>query len=923
MAARARPKHLCSVSPTPDPADIPPRLAAALADRYRLVRELGMGGMATVYLAEDLKHHRQVAVKVLRPELAASLGTERFLREIEIAAALHHPHILPLYDSGTVSLPTDSRLTTHDSRLLFFVMPYVEGESLRTRLQREKQLPVDDAVRIAREVADALSYAHAKGVVHRDIKPENILLESGHAMVADFGIARALTISGQERLTEVGLALGTPAYMSPEQAAGNADVDARSDIYSLGCVLYEMLAGQPPFQGATFEVLLRQHITATSLPVTQFRPATPAYISEALARALEKNPADRFAGTREFAAALGEGHTSGPRPAPTISGPVATPVAAPHTRFPRAVLYSFLALGAAAIVWRLSRDGPVRVAGDAPPPPPATRLVQLTFHEGVEEWPAWSPDGKQLAFSQEVGGFKKLFVKDLATGTERQVTSVPKDDIQPSWSPDGRRLAFVRASLPTGKLEPGDVLGWYADGGDIWSLDIAAGTERLLIEKAFNPAWSPDGNRLAFDAAWAGSRRIWIADSNGRNPQQVTGDSVESVVHASARWAPDGKRLVFRRILKTRSDIRVVDIATKSTTVITDDNVPDLDPTWSPSGRFIYFSSSRGGGLNIWRVPVDESGKSSGPGQQLTTGAGPDLELAAAPDSKRLAFAVLGINSDVWRLPVDPVTGRPTGDPAVLVGTTRVESRASWSRDGKTIAFNSDRQGDMNLWVRTLADGVEKQVTTGPGGDYQPDWSPDGSTLVFFSSRSGNNEIWTVNIASGALKQLTSGPGTKTNPFFSPDGSEVAYHSDADGRIEAWVMNSDGSGGRQVTTSGAGGHFMRWSTDGKALFLNARTPSGVRIVRLNVATGAMDSLPPVSSGAHISLSPDQQRILDVRNHKTVWVHPLDGSEPYQVFEFPDPDIRIDYPVWSPDGKWILFDRAAPSGGDIWLLEGIE
>ena len=922
MAARPPSQHLCSVSLAPDPANIPPSLAAALADRYRLVRELGMGGMATVYLAEDLKHHRQVAVKVLRPELAASLGTERFLREIEIAAALHHPHILPLYDSGVASL--EPQATTHDSRLLFFVMPYVEGESLRTRLEREKQLPLDDALRITREVADALSYAHGKNVVHRDIKPENILLESGHAMVADFGIARAVAASGKERLTEAGLALGTPTYMSPEQAAGSGEVDARSDIYSLACVLYEMLAGQPPFRGATFEVLLRQHIAANPLPVTQFRPATPQFVDDALVRALEKNPADRFTGTREFAAALGDGSTSGPRPASGASGTSARPAAAMPTQVPRAVIYGVLALIAAAIAWRLVRSGPARDTADAPAaPPPATRLVQLTFREGVEEWPAWSPDGKQLAFTQEVNGFKKLFVKDLATGAERQLTTGAQDDIQPSWSHDGRQIAFVRASLPTGKLEPGDVLGWYAEGGDIWAIDLSTGQERPLIEKAFNPAWSLAGNRLAFDAGWAGSRRIWIADSNGRNPQQVTADSVESVVHASARWSPDGARLVFRRILKTRSDIRVVDIATKTTTVITDDNVPDLDPAWSPSGRFIYFSSSRGGGLNIWRVPVSSSGTAAGPAQQLTTGAGPDLELATAPDGKRLAFAVLGINSDVWRLPVDPVAGRPAGDPSAVVGTTRVESRAAWSRDGKSIAFNSDRQGDMNLWIRTLAGGVERQVTTGPGGDYQPDWSPDGSTLVFFSSRSGNNEIWTVNIADGALKQLTSGPGTKTNPFFSPGGRQVAFHSDRDGRIEAWVMNTDGSAPRQLTTGGSGGHFMRWASDGKALFLSARTPSGVRIVRLDVETGSMDSLPPISSGAHISLSPDQKRMLDVRNHKTIWVHPLDGAGPYQVFEFPDPDIRIDYPVWSPDGRWILFDRAAPSGGDIWLLEGIE
>jgi serine/threonine-protein kinase len=227
-------------------SEITQQLKAALADRYVIERELGAGGMATVYLAEDLKHRRRVAVKVLRPELAAALGGERFLREIETTANLRHPHILPLYDSG------DANGT------LFYVMPYVEGESLQDRMAREKQLPVDDALRIAGEVADALSYAHGRGVIHRDIKPDNIMLENGHAVVADFGIAQAVSDSGGERLTQTGMAVGTPLYMSPEQSNGEP-VDARSDLYGLACVVYEMLAGSPPFSGPTALAVMARH----------------------------------------------------------------------------------------------------------------------------------------------------------------------------------------------------------------------------------------------------------------------------------------------------------------------------------------------------------------------------------------------------------------------------------------------------------------------------------------------------------------------------------------------------------------------------------------------------------------------------------------------------------------------------------------
>jgi serine/threonine-protein kinase len=275
-------------------------LRLALADRYRVERELGQGGMATVFLARDLKHERDVAIKVMHPEIAQSLGAERFLREIAMTANLRHPLILPLYDSGIVA------------GILFYVMPYIDGGSLRDRLDRDKQLPIDEALAIAREVADALGYAHACGVVHRDIKPENILLERGHAVVSDFGIARTNTAFGSERITETGMSLGTPTYMSPEQAAGDRDVDGRSDLYALGCVLYEMLGGQPPFTGPTAESVTRQHLITEPAPITNLRPTVPPEVAGALARTLAKNPADRFNPAAQFVQAL----TKGAQPVP-------------------------------------------------------------------------------------------------------------------------------------------------------------------------------------------------------------------------------------------------------------------------------------------------------------------------------------------------------------------------------------------------------------------------------------------------------------------------------------------------------------------------------------------------------------------------------------------------------------------------------
>src|SRR5213594_2585999 len=267
-------------------------LSAALVGQYRIDRELGQGGMATVYLAHDLKHERKAAIKVLRPELAQALGAERFLREIAIAARLNHPHILALHDSGEAG------------GLLFYVMPFVEGESLRDRLNREQQLPVDEAVRIAQQVASALSYAHSHDLVHRDIKPENILLAGDEVVVADFGIARAITAAGGEQLTSTGIAVGTPAYMSPEQGSGQPQLDGRSDVFSLGCVLYEMLAGAPPFTGPTAQAIMARRLTDPVPPLRTVRETVPESVEQAIGKALAKVPADRFPTATQFAEAL-------------------------------------------------------------------------------------------------------------------------------------------------------------------------------------------------------------------------------------------------------------------------------------------------------------------------------------------------------------------------------------------------------------------------------------------------------------------------------------------------------------------------------------------------------------------------------------------------------------------------------------------
>ena len=491
-------------------------LAAALADRYSFERELGRGGMATVYLATDLRHDRPVALKVLHPQLAASLGPERFLREIKLAARLQHPHILTVLDSGDAA------------GRLWFTMPFIEGESLRDRLVREKQLAVEDAVRIAREAADALDYAHRHGVIHRDIKPENILLSDGHALVADFGIARAL--GGDEHLTETGMAIGTPAYMSPEQAAGERELDARTDIYSLGTVLYEMLAGEPPFAGPTMQAMAARRLSSEAPSVRQYRTAVPETVDRAVRKALARVPADRFASAGELARALAPvtDTTSGATPATVVTTATAT-----RPRRHRSVVLLGLGflLGLGVLFGWLRRHGEAPAGGDV------KRLAVLPFDnlgaaddeyfaDGVTDeirGKLASIPGLQVTASRSAAEYKKSG-KDLATiARELGVDYLLVGKVR--WEKGDAGRSRVRVSPELIQMSTGstkweqpfeasltDVFQVQADvaGRVAQALDVAlgAGAKQALGER-------PTQNLAAYDAYLKGeevSRSLNVGD---------------------------------------------------------------------------------------------------------------------------------------------------------------------------------------------------------------------------------------------------------------------------------------------------------------------------------------------------------------------------------------------------------------------------
>jgi serine/threonine-protein kinase len=518
------------------------RLNTALAGRYRIERHLGAGGMATVFLAEDLKHKRKVALKVLKPELAAVLGAERFVQEITTTASLQHPHILALFDSGTAD------------GFLFYVMPWIQGETLREKLNRETQLGVDEAVRIAREVLDALEYAHQHGIVHRDIKPENILLHGGHAMVADFGIALAVSAAAGGRMTETGLSLGTPHYMSPEQATAEKEITARSDVYSLGAVLYEMLTGQPPHLGGSAQQIIMRIITDTPRPVSEIRKSVPQNVAVAVSKALEKLPADRFESAKAFSDALAN-------PAymnAAFTGTAPTPVLASPQRARDLVLVGILvaAVAVSATWWLSTRhtEAPLAVhfAFSTAPSQPLGNTLGLTV--------ALSPNGQVVVYATaDSTGHQRLFKRALDDLGQQPIAGTDAATF-PFFSPDGRWLGFF-------------------DGFQLKKIPVDGGTATPLADLPgiFGASWGPAGIVASTNG------KLVLVPSGGGTPVPLTrGDST------AGYWPmvlPDGKAVVYAT---TPTGTAQLAVAVLSTGRVVDLGLPGRAPVGVVGGELIF-----------------------------------------------------------------------------------------------------------------------------------------------------------------------------------------------------------------------------------------------------------------------------------------------------------------------------------------------
>jgi len=854
-----------------DVPDTATRLRTALEGRYTIERELGAGGMALVYLAHDVRHDRRVALKVLRPELASVIGAERFLAEIKTTANLQHPHILPLFDSGEVG------------GIVFYVMPYVDGESLRACLEREKQLSIGTALRIAREVSDALTHAHARGIIHRDIKPENIMLQGGHALVADFGIALAVANTGAARLTETGMSLGTPHYMSPEQAMGERTLDARTDIYALGCVVYEMLAGEPPFTGATAQAIVARVLTDEPRPLRELRHTVPPAVDDAVLTALQKLPADRFATAGEFAAALS---TDDRVPTRRLAHRVET-----ARRSPRDVVLAVLLVVTAigALAWGLTHAA-------ARPPVVSAPLIRFHFpaefaRMGSGSAIGMSPDGSQLALVQfaSEGLTTRLALRRL---DRDEIVVIPGTEgaLSPFFSPDGHAVAYAEGPRLKRVGLNGEQPTILTDlgGADI----VARGT------------WAPNGT-IFFTSRRGQLFRVSAAGGTAERIAQPPTGRYDAPI-----WLPGGRILVSSQPTNSE-DFELVVLSVETGRVL------------ARLGRGLGVQYVETGGRGYVTFVSPNAALTSMPfDAQKLQRDGPNTAIPGfqAPVRGRSLLAAVSATGTVAYATNDLankelVLVSTAGESVVLPAGIRAFRGPRFSPDGRRITVDVEPGGDLvgDVWVLDRQPGTFTRLTF-EGSSVFPEWTPDGSAVLYSAvGKSGSREIYRVPAdrsaapslvirssspifeavqssdntllyretadstgrdivrvpAQGKPTSFATSPFQEVSPAISPDGRLVLYMSDESGRDEIYVRPMTGAG--RVQVSSTGGTEPRWGPGGReayywskdTLFAVSITPSPALAVeaRRVVLTGRYSHEPFHSN---YDVSPDGKHFVFVR-----------------------------------------------------------
>ena len=867
-------------------------IAAALADRYRVERELGAGGMATVYLAEDLKHHRKVAVKVLRRDLAESLGAERFLREIRIAAQLQHPHIVGLLDSGEAG------------GSLYYVMPYVEGETLRTRLERDKRFSATDTARVLAEIADALAYAHERGIVHRDIKPENVMITGRHAVVADFGIARALAAgtaehdaagAGAARHTTLGVALGTPAYMSPEQAAADPTVDHRADIYALGVIGYELLAGEPPFRGPPQQVLMA-HVTQMPVPLGEHRPDVPAPLRDAIMRSLAKRPDERWASAAELGAALESTITpSGGHP-PTLALPAAD-TRGRRRRLAIAGVAAVLAIAIALIAVLATRSSPLTVMSTS----------QITSDAGLYLDPALSPDGKLLAYAAGPPSAMRVFVQQLGGGQSLPLApDEPGDQRWPQWSPDGQRIAFASDSGV-------DVVA--ALGGK--PRRIATFTRGYFA----SPTWSPDGRRIAYSDT-AGVEIVEVETGHttrvAMTPhiagQYVGGD------YFDLQWSPNGRWIAassgngefafakndLGNVLASRIWLLASD-GSKQLMLPSDSSALEISPVWLADSRHLLFVSTRGGGRDVYEVGVTHDGRFDRRPTRLTTGLQAH-SISLAADGHELAYSSYTPSAGVWTIQLSPTGSVSSRNAVQLTHGTDVIEETVLSPDHRSLLVTANRSGHSNLYTMPIDGGPAVQLTFDTTDVFDVGWSRTGRE-VFFLRTGSEYGLYTMPSAGGPAQEIPNSGINYRRPAWSAVADVLLFTYGADPKQPlATIERTAGKWSTPRVIPGTeNAQYPTWSPDGRSIAYLTRTASA-RSAELNAlavipAQGGAPRVLVSASGDLVELdrpmwggSDEAQtiyyRAVDANGRISLWSIASSGGAPRALVTFDDPDRPV-------------------------------
>ena len=840
--------------------------------------------MATVYLANDVRHNRAVALKVLKPELGAVLGAERFLTEIRVTANLQHPNLLPLFDSGEAN------------GLLFYVMPFVEGESLRARLDRENQLPVDEAVRIASAVASALEYAHAHHVIHRDLKPENILLQGGQPIIADFGIALAVSNAGGARVTQTGLSLGTPQYMSPEQATGDRQLDARSDIYSLSAVTYEMLAGDPPHLGSSAQSIIAKVLTEKPPSVRIARPSVPEHVAYAIEKGLEKLSADRWRSAAEFDAALTG--RSGPAPALATAAsraPAAEGAAWTRSRIAR-VLVSPIGVAALAFALVATAFGWWRTARRAPTTPTIRFTLEApsgTKISGFEGSLAISRDGRLVAFGAGPEGRRSQLYVRAVDAVEARALSGTEGATHPFFSPDGAWLGY---------LSDGQVKKVRIDGGRAFSLaDVA------------NPggqSWSARGQIVVSTGG-----QLVVVSENGGAPRVVVGnDSIRGSARAPIFLA-DGETVLYALWRGSVQDSQIYAVSTV-TGRITDLHVAGIAVLGSVGGDLVYVASGGSvmlvpfderalrttgepmevmSGVSVGGISTDVAAKLSASGNVVyqygsalselvsRDGRGAERLLAReqrtfrnprlSPDARHLAVDVQAQRGrDVWLY--DLAAG--TGAKVAAAGT--LNTRPEWTPDGKRLLYRTNRDTVSSLWWQPIdGSGSPERLLRVKGTDvWEGVISPDRNWLLYRTGTLGSADIWYRRLSGDTTSQPFATTRFQEDAArFSPDGKWVAYASNELGKYQVFVRRFPAGGGRYQVSVGEG-HEPVWSRDGSKLYFVSRPNT---LLRAHVTTNpefSVTARDTVSVGRYVFASghadydvfPDGERSLLLRPVQT-------------------------------------------------------